>query len=341
MQHSKNFSKWRGQHNVSEMIDAMNADEMIEYALCGADNSDRGRDDWDLPLDRQQAVRLERLRQAIDQLLDDGSDVECPPDLARRTVMFVARNRRRAFSLLDYVPVGLPIRWADFAVAASIFIAGMLTLLPAVHRSRERMNQAGCAFNLQQLGNSLAQYASLHPFFPYPASNRCDTHAGMFAVMLHDAGMLNNLSLLDCPCNGACPHATTELASFEQVDQIRRTNPDAYRRMLCWDYAYNVGYRRPSGRPGPVEVAHSSQIPVLADQPDHQDFLTIRDGNSPNHGRRGQNVLFGDGSVRWFHSRLVSPNDPDIYLNNEHQARPGIHAYDAVLMPSKVPFQGR
>jgi hypothetical protein len=47
-------------------------------------------------------------------------------------------------------------------------LAGVLTLLPAIQRSRERMKVRRCVFNLQQLGNSLAQYASLHPFLPYP-----------------------------------------------------------------------------------------------------------------------------------------------------------------------------
>ena len=274
--------------------------------------------------------------------MDDGAELECPADLARRTVAFVARNRRRPMSLLDQVATRLPFRWADFAVAAGIFIAGTLTLLPAIHRSRERMNQAGCVFNLQQLGNSLAQYASLHPFLPYPPSNQSDTHAGMFAVMLHDAGVLDNLSVLDCPCNGKCPHVMKELASFEQVDRIRKTDPEAYRRMLCWDYAYNVGYRHAAaGTRSAGGGARRRRYPVLADQPDHEDFLMIREGNSPNHGGRGQNVLFGDGSVRWFYSRLVGPYDPDLYLNNDHQPRPGVDVSDSVLMPSKVPFSGR
>jgi hypothetical protein len=324
------------------MSDAMNAESMIELVVCRGDDSEREPAAQAPPLDPEQAARLECLQRAVHRLLDDGSEFEHPPELARRTLAFVATNRRRQVSLLEQVATRLPFRWADFAVAAGIFVAGTLTLLPAIHRSRERMNQAGCVFNLQQLGNSLAQYASLHPFLPYPPSHRSDTHAGMFAVMLHDAGVLNDLSVLDCPCNGACPHATKELASFEQVDQIRKTDPLAYQPMLCWDYAYNVGYRNPSsGSPCALEVACSSQIPVIADQPDHQDFQIIRDGNSPNHGRRGQNVLFGDSSVRWFHTRNIGPLDPDLFLNNNHEARPGIHVSDSVLMPSKVPFQGR
>jgi hypothetical protein len=324
-----------------EMDDAMNAEEMIEYVLYESKSLDVQEHDATLHVDSAQEVRLQRLRVAIARLVDDGTELEYPPGLARRTVAFVARNRRRPFSILDYVPVSLPFRWADFAVAASIFIAGTLTLLPAIQRSRERMNQAGCVFNLQQLGQSLAEYSTLHRTLPYPPTHRADTHAGMFAVILHDAGVLNNLSVLDCPCNGRSPHGFKELASFEQVDQIRRTQPDAYRRMLIWDYAYNVGYRHPSGHNGPLEAVHSSRIPVLADQPDHEDFLTIREGNSPNHGRRGQNVLFGDGSVLWFHSRRVGPSDPDLYLNNEDQPRPGVHVLDSVLVPSKVPFGGR
>jgi hypothetical protein len=110
--------------------------------------------------------------------------------------------------------------------------------------------------------------------------------------------------------------------------------------MLCWDYAYNVGYRLPTGQPAPHDLRHAASMPVLADSPDHENFSTIRDGNSPNHGRRGQNVLYGDNSVRWLGTRRAGPHDPDIYLNNELKACPGVHSHDAVLVPSKVPFRG-
>ena len=164
----------------------------------------------------------------------------------------------------------------------------------------------------------------------------------MFAVILHDAGVLNNFDVLDCPCNGRCPHVVKDCTTFDQVDRVRKTDPVSYERMLCWDYAYNVGYVHGSAdHAGPLEVDFSSQIPVIADQPNHEDFRAILDGNSPNHGLRGQNVLFGDGSVRWFHTRRIGPHDPDVYLNNNREPRPGVHVSDSVLMPSKIPFHGR
>ncbi len=322
------------------MGEAMNDDEILDYALGRHEVLDPRRTDLAMEGDPRLVTRVEHLRDSLRRLLDDGDSLETPPDLAARTVAFVAKHRRRP-SLADQMPLRVPFRFADFAVAASIFLAGVLTLIPAIQRSRERMNQAGCVFNLQQLGNSLAQYASLHPFLPYPPTHRPDAHSGMFAVMLHDAGLLDDPKLLDCPCNGPCPHAARELISFDQVDKIRRTDPNQYQSMLGWDYAYNLGYRHASGVPGPVEVVLASRVPLLADKPDHDNFRVINDGNSPNHGGRGQNVLFGDGSVHWFLTRRISPQDPDVFLNNDQQPLPGLSPLDSVLVPSKMPFQPR
>jgi len=81
-------------------------------------------------------------------------------------------------------------------------------------------------------------------------------------------------------------------------------------------------------------------VPVVADAPSHENFVRILDGNSPNHARRGQNVLYSDGAVRFHPTRRVSPIDSDLYLNNRHQLRPGLDVRDAVLVPSYSPIQG-
>jgi len=318
----------------------MNAALMIDYLLGQVDGPDRERLERTLRSDPEAASRLDRLGLAVHLLMDDGDVPEPPAGLTTRTLALVAQSRNGSRSILDFVPVRVPVRWADFAVAASIFIAGVLTLLPAVQRSRERMALAGCSFNLQQLGTSLAQYAAMHPSYPYPGGGGKDAPAGMFVAQLHDAGLLRDTSILDCPYNGPCNHPRSSLPSCDQLEEIRRTDPDRYRHLLCWDYAYNAGYHRESGRPGPLQSHPPMAVPVVADAPSHENFVRILDGNSPNHARRGQNVLYSDGAVRFHPTRRVSPSDNDLYLNYQHQLRPGLDVRDAVLVPSYSPIQG-
>ena len=233
----------------------MKADEMIDYVLGQVDGAERERLERALRDDDASVGPGRAPPATIYRLLDDGTPFEHPPGLAERTVAFVARNRRRARAWSDFVPMRVPFRWADLAVAAGIFLAGVLTLLPAIQRSRERMNQAGCVFNLQQLGNSFGQYATVNQLMPYPPSSRDDASAGSFAAMLHDAGVLDDAKLLDCPCNGPCTHASHELVGFDQLEHIRRTDPARYQHLVSFDYAYNIGYHHAPQHPGPLDFS--------------------------------------------------------------------------------------
>ena len=316
----------------------MNADELLDFALGQLEDPRRRAFEEACRSDPELAARVRKTRRAIDLMADDGEALAPPPGLASRTLAFVAQNPA-SHSILDYVPARVPFRLADFAVAASIFIAGVLTLIPAVQRSRERMNQAGCVFNLQQIGQSLAQYATLHPSYPAPPSNRADAQSGLFVALLRDAGVLSDVSVLDCPYNGRCDlqHAR-RLASFEQADDLRKTDPETYAKTVCWDYGYNPGYRHDSGRLGPIEARPASRIPVVADQPPPDALLGDVDRNSPNHFGAGQNVLYSDGAVRWHRSRLVGPEDRDVYLNNDRKMEPGLNDHDSVILPREAPF---
>ena len=134
-----------------------------------------------------------------------------------------------------------------------------------------------------------------------------------------------------------------ELASFEQVDQIRRTDPEAYRRMLCWDYAYNVGYRH--------RVVGSSRSArgrsLVADPCDG------RSARSPRLSRSSVKATapITAGAVRTCSSataasagstREASAHATQTFISTTiEQPRPGVHVLDSVLMPSKTPFGGR
>lgn len=318
----------------------MNADLLIDYVLGPLDGPDRDRMEEALRSEPEISAKVERLERAVSLLLDDGQSCLPPPGLARRAIALVAESRSRPRGVFDYGPVRVPFRLADLAVAASIFIAGLLTLIPAVERSRERMNHAGCTFNLQQLGHSLAQYASIHPYYPYPPNHQPDAHVGTFSAFLHDAGVLQDLSVLDCPYNGPRARRRHDLPSYTELERLRASDPTAYRQMVESDYAFNVGYRHSSGSIGPLESSLPMAVPVVADQPAHENYSRILGGNSPNHAGRGQNVLYSDGSVRFLSSRRVSPIDLDLFLNNAHEPRPGLYEGDSVLLPSLAPFHG-
>jgi hypothetical protein len=316
----------------------MNAQEMLDYTLNQLDGPARERFEQELAADPSLSQTIERLERAVHGLLDDGEVFAPRTGLAERTLSFVAENRRRR-TILDLVPVAVPFRWADFAVAASIFVASLLTLVPAFHRARGRSDEAGCVFNLQQLGLSLAQYATLHGHFPYAPPGHQNPVAGTFAATLHDSGLLHDLSTLDCPCNGLS-HRVSSLPELGRLPRISAETPEQYRQLLGWDYAYHVGYRHDSGRVGPVPATLAAAIPLLADQPPHEG-IQILEGNSPNHGRRGQNVLFSDGHSGWYQTRRVSAEDSDLYLNDERRPAPGLNPQDAVLVPSLFPFPSR
>jgi hypothetical protein len=311
----------------------MNANDMLDYAFGQLEGPAREQADRELAADAGQAETCDRLVRAINQLLNDGQTIEPPPDLVRLTLVFVAENRRRRRTLLDYVPMTVPFRWADVAVAACILLAGLLTLLPAIQRSKGKMNQVACVFNLQQLGLGLAQYGLQHRVYPY--SPRATS--GSFATMLHDTGLLHDLSTLDCPCNGACQQVA--LPDHRVLTNPKVDDPGRYRKFLGWDYAYHAGYRDGTGPVHPLATPCSSRIPLLADQPPHQaEARRILPGNSPNHGGLGQNVLFTDLHVDWHNTRSLGPHDSDMFLNDVQQPGPGLRLLDAVLLPSLFPF---
>src|SRR5438445_8909072 len=124
----------------------MNAQDLLDYSFGLLDEPRRIQLETEMTLDPTLAVRAERLGQAVNLMLDDCQVFEPPPDLARRTLARVEDlGRRPRRSVLDFVPVRVPFRWADVAVAAGIFLAALATLLPAVQKSRVRAEQAACA----------------------------------------------------------------------------------------------------------------------------------------------------------------------------------------------------
>jgi hypothetical protein len=315
----------------------MNATEMLDYTLGQVEGPDLDRLEREFAADPFAAERIDRLSRSIHHLLDDGWEIEPPIGLADRTMRVVAEGRRRR-SVLEFVPARVPFRWADVAVAAGIFIAGLLTLMPALTRSRDRMDQAGCMYNLQRLGSALWQYGSIHHHYPAGPEDHPSAPTGTFAVMLNDSGVLADPNSLICPSKS---HKKDHLPlpDMNTICRLTDIDPNSCVQMVHSDYAYNVGYRTPSGELRPIAAVHTSLHPLLADQPAHDGFPHIYPGNSPNHGGQGQNVLYSDLHVGWHNTRRLGPHDADMFLNERQEPAPGVHAADTALLPSRFPFR--
>ena len=97
------------------------------------------------------------------------------------------------------------------------------------------------------------------------------------------------------------------------------------------DYAYHLGYRDEEGQlQGISHQTNDDLFPIFADAPERLDGRTI-----PINHRKGQNVLFAGGHVRFCTNPFVGPEvggrGDDIYYNTCFEAKAGTSRWDIVL----------
>lgn len=318
----------------------MNPDEMLDYALGQLDAPAREAFQRAMADDPVAAERAERLTRAVWSLVDDEDDEAYapPPGLAERTIAFVGEPRARRRTILDFVPASVPFRWGDVAVAASIFFAALLTLVPPASRARDRMAQLGCTYNLQQLGISLWNYGSKHHHYPSAVDPGPDAHVGSYLACLSEDGLLPDLKVLDCPCNSH-DHQHPPVPRLRELAGLRERDPELYSQTIRSDYAYNISLRHCGGGVEDIMARHGT-VPLLADRPALDVDALVQPGNSPNHHGLGQNVLYSDLHVGFHPTRRLGPDDPDMFLNRAGRLEPGDDETDAVLTHSLIPFRG-
>lgn len=323
----------------------MNAPDMLDYALGQLEGDAAEGAAREAEADPALAGRLDRLIRSLDVLLDDGEDAFAPPPgLSKRALDFVDRSARHRPAVLEFPATPRRFRLGDFAVAATIFLAGLLALAPAILRGRERWGRAACANNLLKVGVRLHQYAALNNAYPFVGADEEVPHVGAILCRLKEAGFHVDPRDLQCPCSES-GRKLDRVPELSEVRDAMKTSPDAPCRLLHNDYAFHIGsYPSPVGaaEPGPLRPDAGLQaIPILADRPGFDASGAIHDGNSPNHGGQGQNVLYADGHSGWLPTRRVSPADHDLYLNNENRPAYGLGPHDAVLMPASLRVNSR
>jgi hypothetical protein len=310
-------------------------DKLVGYLLQALDPPDLQEVEAHLRTHPEARSRLALLERALAPLAADGQPPAPPPGLVLGTLARVAEYRCRG---LPAAPppapsqVGAPgRRWARrpdvLAAAALLLLVGGLGLSALARQWRAYQREA-CASNLRSLWEGLERYSDHHEGdFPRVEEEGPRGVAGVFRPLLHDAGVLTGSAGLACPSQGRRPPPDT---SVRDLEELFRTSPEQFRavaRDLAGGYAYSLGYEEDGTLCGPGRVLGDG-MPILADcgRPDVQ-------GNSPNHGGAGQNVLYIGGHVRWCTQRTVGPAGDDIYLNQRNELHAGLNRNDCVLGP--------
>ncbi len=327
-------------------------DELLAYLLNDLGPQERKRVEERLAQDPLWQHEFERLESCMGAY-EANPKSACPPaDLVHRTCSFVQDavdpNGSTSPEVLA-APASLTeshnctasrSRWsfADMATGAGVLLVMGLLLFPALRESRDTARQLKCQSNLQALGTALVQY--VEQFGQGLPHVDLGENAGSFVVDLAESGILDReqlAALLVCPSSPLADDvfAGRLLVRIPTSQELNSASGASLARMRQWmsgSYAYRLGYRDAQGQYRQVKFTGRANAPMLADAP----CFSVAGFQSPNHGGRGQNVVFQDLSSRYFQS-CVSDNRADhLFLNDAQEHAAGRHARDVVLGRSEA-----
>ena len=241
-----------------------------------------------------------------------------------------------------------------------ISILGLLVsfLLPSLCSSRETANRVKCSSNLRQIGQALLLYAQdnhgAYPRTTASAGPRRTPTAGTDGPAENDvtAALFLLLRTQDITAEGfVCPSSNAEKDTYDRKTPAQRSNFTDYRKNLSYsfqnpypdDAAADAGAVKAAKAPD-EELAVAADLnpgtsPVGAD-----DVLRVtvsssakdmKLGNSNNHDKDGQNILYRDGHVGWESNPLVGVSRDNIYTTRDGKVNASpVDAGDSILLPT-------
>jgi len=269
-------------------------------------------------------------------------------------------RRPRAFSYLELL------------VVLALIVLLISFLLPSLHRPHDSSNRMKCASNLRQIGQALLLYSNdnrgayprtraslvvkdgpdpvpvwgtgIAATQPYeeggPAEN--DVTAALF-MLLRTQDITSEVF--------ACPSSDTEkdLYGGGTNAPINRSNFTDYKKNLSYSYQNPYPNSKAIGAGFKLNNAIGAEFAVAADvnpgtagrgdnvlgPTSSSSAKDMKQANSRNHDRDGQNILYGDGHVAWESNPFVGVNRDNIYTTADGQiAASSVDANDSILLPT-------
>jgi prepilin-type processing-associated H-X9-DG protein len=292
---------------------------------------------------------IELLRRAIGPLAIDRDTIDPPNELVLRTLSHVAEHivstegsvavEEGGSSVTDFIrslvgepptkpempayPVkaseATPQSWSprNVIVSGGLTIALLVIGVTAVMSIRQTRDVQACQNNLRAMHQGISTYCDNN----YDRCPQVPPNTDVREVLKK----LNDEQLLARSVTFSCPGTGNHLGRTEVNGQTFIPSAAAI------EYAYCMGYREAGQLNGLVRGHENEFFPILADAPDRHG-----DHAFPVNHRKGQNVLFLGGHVRFCTTANVGPLaadgiGDDIYYNTLNEAKAGTHRWDSVL----------
>lgn len=306
-----------------------------------------------LLIESQEAANLYQTLRGVLAPLDALEVEPCPEALAERTVLRLKEASRAASGVdrteeqfavagVDDAPIRIPFwrNWGDIAAVAAVLILFVGVVLPTLSFARQKYWQARCQATLAGVHEGLAHYVAEHegklpsietevgaPWWKV-AYQGPENHSNTRRVwILVREGYVS-------PDRFVCPGRRGDRdVSFDQL-KVEQYSDFPHRGSIGYSFRISSLQSKENGLM-PRKVLMADLNPIAEELPTDysaQVNLPLSDSllrsNSRNHGGRGQNVLFSDGSVRFLRKRYTSLNNDDIYTTADMSSGCRIHGHE-------------
>jgi prepilin-type processing-associated H-X9-DG protein len=344
------------------MTELKNQQKQLLFDYClGLTSEEATAEAEQLIASNEQAAEIHsKLKTALSPLNSLKSE-SCPDDLAEGTIWRLNNLARSSQLRLEQLLASEQARgvtdkrrfWKNLgeivAVAAVIvFVAGVL--IAPLNLARQKSRQHACQMQLLRIGQGIKSYSDDHdgklpavttamgaPWWKVGYQGK-ENHSNTRHIWLLVKGEYVE------PVNFVCPGRSQSRALQFDPSQVQNYNDFPSRKYVTYSFRIRCSKPReesPHGR----KVLIADLNPLFERLPNdyskpfnpiqlNKDLLNL---NSINHNRRGQNVLFCDGSAKFIKKRHTDISTDDIFTLQDTNTYEGIEVpsceTDAFLAP--------